>query len=73
MKYTYKFGTTYNCGAYGAGSYNETNCQTNTGTNGNSGGLADTGYDIIIPVALAGALIIAGVILLVRKLLRKKK
>lgn len=75
MKYTYKiFGTTYGEGAYNSTAYNGQN-QTSTGTNtgNNSGGLADTGYDVIIPVALAAALIIAGLILLAKKLLSKKK
>ncbi len=73
MKYTYKiFGTTYGEGAYNSTTYNGKN-QTSTGTNTNSGGLADTGYDVIIPVALGAALVIAGVILLVKRLLRKKK
>lgn len=74
MKYTYKiFGTTYGEGAYNSTTYNGKN-QTSTGANSNSsGGLANTGYDIIIPVALGAALVIAGVILLVKRLLRKKK
>jgi hypothetical protein len=74
MKYTYKiFGTTYGEGDYNSNSYNG-EAQISTGTNGGTtGGLADTGYDIIIPVALAAALIIAGVILLVKRARNKKK
>lgn len=74
MQYTYKIFST----AYGSGNYNSTtyNGQTQTGTqtgSNSSNGLADTGYDIIIPVALAAALIIAGVILLVKRAGRNKK
>lgn len=73
------FAANYDCNAYGAGSYNNAECATtSTGDGGSpaenpSGGLADTGYNIIIPVALGLALIIAGAILLVKKLLRKKR
>lgn len=74
MKYTYKiFGTTYGEGTYDTSTYNG-EAQTSTGTNGGTtGGLADTGYDIIIPVALAAALIVAGVILIVKRAARNKK
>lgn len=76
MQYTYKlFGTTYGTGGYNSSTYNgQTQTGTNTGSNSNSnGGLADTGYDIIIPVALAIALVVAGVILLVKRAGRKNK
>lgn len=74
MQYNYKiFGTPYGSGAYNSTNYNG-QTQTSTGTGSNSsGGLADTGYDIIIPVALAVALIVAGVILLVKRAKRKNK
>lgn len=73
------FAANYDCNTYGAGTYNETNCgtttdpSTDTPTNPIGGGLADTGYNIIIPVALGLALIIAGIILLVKRLARRKK
>lgn len=75
MKYinTFTFASTYGEGSYNSRTYNG-QTQTSTGTNGGqTGGLADTGYDIIIPVALAAALIIAGVILLVKRAGRNKK
>lgn len=59
----------YNCGTYGAGAYNESQCATDTGTGGSTGdGLADTGYDIIVPLAFGLAIIVASVILLVKRL-----
>lgn len=74
MNYSYKlFGTTYGDGAYNSQTYNG-QCQTGTSTDGSCPtGLANTGYDIIIPVALAAALIVAGVILLVKRSKRKNK
>jgi hypothetical protein len=54
----------YNCGSYGAGDYNGA-CS--------SGSLANTGYDILLPILLGAALVIAGGILLVRRWLRKKR
>ena len=62
--------------AYGTGTYNcgdfEEGCAAGTST-GNNGGLSYTGYNIIIPVALAAALIVAAAILLVTKFVRKRK
>ena len=73
MIYNYKlFATSYGSGNYSTTTYSG-QTQTSTGTNtGNSGGLADTGYDVIIPIALGVALIIAGVILLIKRAKRKK-
>lgn len=69
------FAANYDCNTYGSGTYNNTNCSTggeSPAPNPN-GGLADTGYNIIIPVALGLALIIAGIILAVKRLARKKR
>lgn len=69
--------------AYGAGTYNSNSydcptgtqaCATDSSTSNSAGGsLAYTGYNILIPVALAAALIIAAGIMLVSKLVRKRK
>jgi len=68
------FAADYDCNAYGQGTYNNNACATQTtdgGTTAPSGGLADTGYDVIIPIALGLALIIAGGILLAKRLKRR--
>lgn len=62
--------------AYGTGTYNcgdfEQGCAAGAST-GSDGGLSYTGYNIIIPVALAAALIIAAAALLITKFIRKRK
>lgn len=61
----------YSCGTYGANTYNSA-CTT-TSTGGNSGGfLADTGYNVLLPVALGLAVLLAGAILLVKRLKRRQ-
>ncbi len=62
------FGQAYSCGAYGAGAYGEGGCVAAT-----SGGLADTGYNILLPLALGGALIIAAGILIAKRIIRKRR
>lgn len=62
----------YDCNAYGSGTYNTTNCETATSPNPTTGGLADTGYNVIIPVAFGLALIIAAAILLIKQLKRRR-
>jgi hypothetical protein len=64
--------TDYNCGAYGAGTFG-TCSTTRTGTGSSGGILADTGYNVIVPVALAAAVIIACTIYLVRRMRRNRK
>jgi hypothetical protein len=60
----------YSCDAYGAGAYNSTSsCTTTTGA---SSGLADTGYNILLPAALGLALIIAAAILIVKRIVRRR-
>lgn len=50
--------STYNCGAYGAGGYNETDCATSTtGETAGSGSLADTGADLLL-YALIGVILV---------------
>lgn len=84
--YTFFAAADYNCGSYGVGAYNEneacstqgggtgtgggTNTSADTNTN-NGGPLANTGFDIIIPIALGVAVIVAAGILVVKKLTRK--
>lgn len=74
MKTSLTYFASYSCGTYGSDAYNR-DCQTSTNpTPTPSGGpLSDTGYNVIIPLALAGALIIAGGIYLVKKYLRRKR
>ncbi|HJP81305.1 MAG TPA: hypothetical protein VJ841_02850 [Candidatus Saccharimonadales bacterium] len=66
----------YGCGTYGADAYSH-DCQTTTTPSqptdqGVTGALSNTGYNIIIPAALAAALIIAGSIYLMKKYLRRR-
>lgn len=62
----------YNQDAYGSGAYQEV-LGSETGTPPASGGpLANTGFDIIIPVALGLAVMIASGALLVKRLRAKK-
>src|SRR5688572_24507745 len=69
--YFYLAQTGYSCDSYGAGNYSQ--CSTSSGTTPpGDGGLADTGYEILLPIFLAIALLIAGVILAVKKMRRNK-
>lgn len=65
----------YNCNAYGAGNYGEcATTGTGTGTGTSDGGLlANTGYDILLPLALALSIIIAAAILLAKTLIRRRQ
>ena len=74
MIYTYKSfaAASYSTDAYGSGAYQEvqgTGTTTDTGT----APLANTGYDVIIPVSIGLAIVIASVIVLVKKLRTKKQ
>lgn len=76
VKQTYTFAD-YNCGTYGAGTYQGA-CNTSTTTGGGTGTnpvdtLANTGYDVLIPVFLGISLVGASAVMLVRKALRKRK
>ncbi len=63
--------------AYGVGTYDcgkfEEGCAAGASTGNNEGGLSYTGYNVLIPVALAAALIIAAAILLITRMVRKRK
>jgi hypothetical protein len=61
----------YDCAAYSAGTYNNTDCSV--ASSSATGGLADTGYNIIIPAALGLALLLAATILIVKRIVRRKK
>ena len=56
----------YSCDTYGSGDYGNCNGSSQTGT------LPDTGYDILLPLALGVSLIVASGIYFVRKFLLKK-
>lgn len=67
IKYTqFLASANYSCGTYGSGTYQGT-CQ---GTDNN---LANTGFDVLIPIFLGVSIIIASGILLVRRAMRKRK
>lgn len=68
------FAADYNCGTYGSGNYNVGQCagSTNPGTQP-GGGLADTGYDVLLPIFIGVSLLVAGAILMTRRWLRKRK
>lgn len=66
------FAADYDCSAYGAGSYNvgqvcgaSTTSGSSSGTSG--GGLVNTGVHVVLPIVLGLGLIVAAVILFVRK------
>lgn len=75
-----KFAAEYNCGAYGAGAYDVGTCTTATdpGTAtpatgaGNNGGLAYTGMDVLVPLMIGLAIMVAAVIFFIRNLRSKK-
>lgn len=60
------FADTYNCGAYGNGSYDQNQCITVA-----TGGLSATGTDVVIGIASGVVLIAIAVVLILRN--RKKK
>lgn len=59
----------YSDGAYGTSLYGDTAASDS----GVVEGLANTGYDVLIPIIVAASLIGAGAILLVRRWLRRRK
>jgi len=74
-RFYYFAATGYNCDAYGANNYGECSA-TSTGSSGSgsSGGLlADTGYAVLVPMALAVAIAGAAVILLVKRMVRRDR
>lgn len=72
MHYKIYFGAnTYNVDAYGTGTYQELQ-GANTGQPAAGGPLANTGYDVIVPVTLGLAVVGASLIYLVKRLRTKK-
>lgn len=62
----------YSCDAYGASAYGECSTTSTGSPNAPGGGfLADTGYNILLPLALGLAIIIASIILLIKTLKRR--
>ncbi|HEX6258076.1 MAG TPA: hypothetical protein VFZ48_01195 [Candidatus Saccharimonadales bacterium] len=62
----------YSCDAYGQSAYGQCATQGTTPPSQTpGGGLGNTGYEIILPLALGAALIVAGMILLAKKLRRR--
>lgn len=64
----------YSCDAYGVNNYGE--CSTaasssSTGSANSNGWLANTGYDILLPLALGLSIIIAAIILAIKTLRRR--
>ena len=69
-----KFAVEYNCGAYGASTYNNSDpcTTTGTGTQGAGGSLAYTGIDFLLPLVLGIALIAASIIFIIKSKRNKK-
>jgi ABC-type multidrug transport system permease subunit len=66
------FASTYGSCSYGSGSYDNATCATGTASNGSNGGvLTNTGFDILLGVTIACAIIF--VALVVRFWRRKPK
>jgi len=64
------FAANFNCNAYGAGNYNSgQDCTTTTGSSStnSAGGLVNTGVHVVLPILLGVALIVAAVVLFIRK------
>jgi len=63
----------YSCGTYSSGNYNQCATSSVSGDTGGVGGvLANTGYAVLVPMALAGAILIAAVIFGVKRWLRRQ-
>ena len=66
----------YSCEAYGANAYGEcssTTSPTSPTANDPAGFLANTGYDILLPLALGVAIVIAAIILAIKTLRRRQE
>jgi len=84
MKQTYSLNSVstlaaaYDCSAYGSGSYNQVNsCSTQPAndsktqdTTAQSNILANTGYDVLLPIIFAITLIVVAVFAIIKKLLK---
>lgn len=65
--------STFSCGAYGVGTYNDQNCVTTTDTSQDNGMLASTGMPVVAFGAGGVLLIVIGVVVLVKMYRKKKK
>lgn len=59
------FAATYSCGAYGAGAYSASGACTSD--------LANTGYDVLVPLVVGSLMVLSAVTYFGVKLFRKKK
>ena len=50
------FGSTFDCGTYGAGTYQNASCGSASSTSGSGSILSNTGFDILLIVSIAFAL-----------------
>jgi hypothetical protein len=64
---TSHFVAEYSCGTYSSGDY-QGSCATAT-----SDALANTGFDLLIPIFIGVSLVFASAVLLVRRMLRKRR
>jgi LPXTG-motif cell wall-anchored protein len=65
--------TGYSCDAYGANAYGECSTASTSDPASNNNLLANTGFDVLLPLALGLSILIASVILLVKKVRRHKQ
>jgi hypothetical protein len=63
----------YNCDAYGANAYGECSTASTTAPAPSGGLLADTGYNVLLPLALGLSIVIASLILLFKTLRRRQQ
>lgn len=70
MKNTHFFAQ-YGCGTYGGGNYEQGTCAATSSNPLDT--LANTGYDVLIPIFIGVAIVVASGILLVRRMMRKRK
>ena len=66
MEYSFKiFGATYDCGTYGAGTFDNGSCATTGGgTSGNSGAsLTNSGFDLILAATVACVIIFTALVI----------
>lgn len=73
QQYFKTLAATYNCGAYGAGSFDEgTKCQTTQPPSNTTGGLVNTGMNVYLPLAIGVILIAVALGVLITTLKRKR-
>lgn len=73
QSYFTSFADVYNCGAYGAGSFDEgTSCNPSSTTTGSSGNLVDTGANFYVPF-VGGVVLIVVALTIIIVSLRKRR